>query len=64
MIDTYRPRGRRLTEQTYVVYATEYPDTSIIVTDLTPGYTYAFVVQSRNAVGLSDYSNEMVIRAA
>jgi hypothetical protein len=46
------------------VYVQEYTDTSIIVTDLTPGYTYAFVVQSRTAAGLSEYSSEMIVRAA
>jgi len=47
----------------YIVYASGITATSYIITGLTPGTRYSIVLQSRNLVGLSAYSNPVSIIA-
>jgi hypothetical protein len=46
------------------VFAEGVKDTKYRAQGLTPGTKYLFVIQSRNAVGLSDYSNPITVFAA
>lgn len=56
--------ARRLEGLVYTVYKSGITEQRLVVTDLTPGTTYSFVVQARNLVGYSEYSNPVSIKAA
>jgi len=49
---------------TWIIFASGILEKSEIVTGLTPGVTYKFVVKSRNIVDFSVYSFEVSILAA
>ena len=49
---------------TWIIFASGIAEKSEIVTGLTPGVTYKFVVKSRNIVDFSVYSAEVSILAA
>lgn len=51
-------------ENGYTVYSSGTTTTSRTVSGLFPGVTYRFVVQARNLVGLSEYSDIVDILAA
>ena len=53
--------GRRLSTVNYIIYASNITTTKFTVTGLTPGVRYVFVVQSRNLVGYSPYSNPIYV---
>jgi hypothetical protein len=57
--DTYT--GRRLSTKNYIIYESNITTTKFTVTGLTPGVRYIFVVQSRNLVGYSPYSNPIYV---
>jgi hypothetical protein len=48
----------------YSVYASSISATETTVTSLTPGVTYSFLVQARNVIGLSSYSDPISELAA
>jgi hypothetical protein len=49
----YQVSFKNVAAASYTVFATQVTATTITVTGLTAGIRYRFVVQSRNAVGLS-----------
>jgi hypothetical protein len=49
---------------TYQVFASGVANPVIVVNGLTPGETYKFVVQSRNLIDLSEYSDSITVLAA
>jgi hypothetical protein len=48
---------------TYNIFASNLLERTKIVTGLTPGQSYDFVVQSRNVIDLSEYSTASTILA-
>lgn len=51
-------------DSTFVEYAAGVTSTSIVVTGLTPGMTYSFMVKARNIIGYSAYSSSVLVKAA
>ena len=60
----YQVSFTEVTANSYQVFSTGLTATYEIVTGLTPGVTYRFVVQARNVVSLSVYSNSVDVLAA
>jgi len=60
----YRVNYMPLSGSSYSVFASNITTILFVVTGLVPGITYKFVVQSRNLVNYSDYSESVTILAA
>jgi len=48
----------------YAIHSTGYLNKFIIITGLTPGVSYDFVVKSRNIINYSAYSSQLTVVAA
>ena len=60
----YQLSYKEASSSTWIVWASGLTERSDIVTSLTSGTTYKFVVKSRNIVDFSAYSSEVSILAA
>jgi len=60
----YQVSYAEASSSTWIIFASGILEKSEIVTGLTPGVTYKFVVKSRNIVDFSVYSSEVSILAA
>jgi len=60
----YQLSYKEASSSSWIVWASSLLVTNDIVTGLTQGFTYKFVVKSRNIINFSEYSSEVSIIAA
>lgn len=59
----YQVSYKEVSSSTYIIFASNIIEKTEIVTSLTPGLQYNFVVKSRNLINYSEYSSLVTILA-